>query len=424
MDGLSSVSYEHQFNKTYEARLGELKPHIVRSVRAVCSDPMVDSILDIESVCGGRRCVVSGTLFIVSDLKPTIFDKIDRKSRATKEIGSRTYYSRDVKYFLEDASGRMGLELLDASQIYKKHFVISTGMCIGVVGRMADKGLFLVEDVLSPFSTPRELSVPRPTHPGTKICFASGLLIGGETKDVWRLMVVADYLRQTGVSEYVITGCFFADHREVGRQALSELDRALGHIGVKTTLVPSMNDLGSRVLPLDPIHHRLFASPVTSLLNPSRLDVGGERGLVTTRFVIEDLLRYLPQEIEGIQGGASEYKMHLDVEKLEGLVPKITGGERSIISAMDTLLKAGHVCPTAPDTILSVPFSERDEFVVADRVDYFCVGDTDEFLSGQSDDGMALLFTIPRFGRKHEVIVLDTETRALDVVRFDMEDLD
>nr|AGE96437.1 DNA polymerase delta small subunit [Encephalitozoon cuniculi] len=422
---LSSVNYEHQFNRTYDARLMELRPYIIRSAKASGTTPVLDAILDIEMGRGGERCVIVGTLFIASDLKPTIFDRIDRKSKKIKEIEAKTYHTQEVKYFLEDGSGKIELEFLDMKAVYRKHFVISTGMCIGVTGRMAEKGRFLAEDVLFPFSSPRGLPcTPRSQGPSQKLCFVSGLSIGGGNKNRERMMVIADYLRMVGVHEYVIIGCLFGGPREVDRQILSELDGILGYLGTSISLVPNIGDFGSRILPLEPIHPKLFASPVTSHPNPSSLVVDGKRILVTTRFVVEDLLKYLPQDLRDVQGEAFEYKMHLDMAEIGNLVPRNMADEKNIINALSTLVKVGHVCPTAPDTLQSVPFSEKDPFVVTDQTDYFCVGDTDRFLDGQSEDGATLLFTVPRFSRKHEVVILDMEARALDVVRFDMEDFD
>ncbi|WEL39468.1 DNA polymerase delta regulatory subunit B [Encephalitozoon hellem] len=424
MDDLSLVNYEHQFNRTYDARLTELKPYVMRSARALGVGPVLDSILDAEQEPGDRKSVIVGTLFIVSDLKPTIFDKIDRKSKEIKKIEAKTYYSRGMKYFLEDGSGRIELEFPDISRVYQRNFVISTGMCIGVSGVMAERGRFLAEDILFPFSYPRDLPISKSLSSGKKICFISGPSISSENKSRERMMVIIDYLRTVGVKEYIMIGGFFDESKEVDKHMLSSLDDVLRYVEGRIDLVPNIKDFGSRVLPLLPIHPKLFTSPVKTNTNPCRLEVDNRNVLITTRFVIEDLLKYLPQDLGDVQGKSFEYKMHLDMEKIDGAVPRSMSNEGNIVSALAVLMKAGHICPTAPDTIQSVPFSGRDPFVVTEQVDYFCVGDTDEFLEGRSEDGTTLFFTIPRFTKRHEVVVLDMETGMLEVVRFDDKDFD
>ncbi|ADM12202.1 DNA polymerase delta regulatory subunit B [Encephalitozoon intestinalis ATCC 50506] len=425
MDDLASVSYEHQFNRTYDARLAELKPYIIRSVRAQNGVPILDTILGVEEELDTSTCVIVGTLFVASDLKPSIFDKIDRKSKKLKEVETKTYYTEDIKYLLEDGSGRIELEFLDVGDIYRKHFVLCTGMCVGVQGRRAKKGKFLAEDIIFPFSNPRSLPLGfSEVRPGKRLCFISGLSLDDGSKNKERMMVLCDYLRIVGVSEYVVIGSFFGESKEVSRQMLSELDDVLGYAKAKINLVPNTGDFGSKILPLMPVHPKLFTFAVASHANPCRLDIDGRKVLTTTRFVIEDILRYLPQDLKDVQGEAFEYKMHLDMEKIEDIRPKSMNSERNIINAMRVLMKAGHVCPTAPDTVPSVPFSGKDLFVVADPIDYFCVGGTDEFLDGQSEDNSTLFFTIPKFSKRHEVVVLDTGTRELEVVRFDMKDFD
>ncbi|AFN83733.1 DNA polymerase delta regulatory subunit B [Encephalitozoon romaleae SJ-2008] len=425
MDDLSLVNYEHQFNRTYDARLAELRPYIIKSAKALNAGPILDSILGIEEEPGNRRCVIIGTLFIASDLKPTIFDKINRKSKKIKEMEAKTYYSQEIKYFLEDGSGRVEVEFLDISWIYQRNFVISTGMCIGVAGAMTERTKFLAEDILFPFSHPQSFPyISRNLNSRQRVCFISGPSISNENKNRERMMVIIDYLRMTGVKEYIMIGNFFAESKEVSKQMLSLLDSVLKYAGGRINLIPNIRDFGSRVLPLSPVHPKLFTLPVGANTNPCHLEVDGRKVLITTRFVVEDLLKYLPQDLENVQGNNFEYKMHLDMEKINEAAPRSMSNEGNIIRALEVLMKAGHVCPTAPDTIQSVPFSGKDPFVVTGQVDYLCVGDTDEFLEGQSENGTTLFFTIPRFSERHEVVVLDMETRILEVVRFDDKDFD
>lgn len=416
---MRGASYEHQFNKVYDARLVELRTHIERSARAATSASILDAIMDVKAGNGIKTCVVVGTLFIVSDLKPSIFDKIDRSSKKVLGVGLKTYYSKEVRYFLEDCSGRIEIEFRDTEAMYRKHFVVSTGMCLGVVGGLADNGRFLADDVVFPFASLQSIQHVKRKGQG-RICFVSGPEIDLKSDSRSRLMVVVDYLRMLGVEEYLVFGNLFADAERADPALFSELDMVLRRTDAKVSLVPDINDLGARVLPLTPIHPKLLRTPATPLSNPCRISMAGRIVLATTQFVLDDLLRYIPQEIQGVQGEPSEYKMHVDESQLENCVPEdMNATDSNIINAMVTLIKAGHVCPTAPDTLPSAPFAEEDPFTVTEHVDYFCVGNADRFMEVTSTH--MLFFTVPRFSKTHEVVVLDAESSRVEVVRFDMK---
>lgn len=425
-DSYEAPNYENQFSKMYDARLKELKPYIVESAVKLGNGFILDTILDIKAEDYGKECVVIGTLFIASDLKPTIFDKIDRESKKIKKVSSKTYYSREIKYFLEDSSGRIELEFSNIESIYRKHFVVTTGMCLGLKGSLAGKGKFLVEEILFPFngSRDRRLEDSRGNKElDGKVCFVSKPALSLENGNRARLMVIFDHLKMLGVKEYFIIGNIFSETSRLVPALFSELDSIIKYAGAKVTLIPDLEDLGARVLPLTPIHPKLFKSRVTSLFNPSLSTLCGKKLLAATCFIIEDLLRYLPQDIEHVQDGASEYKMHLNESELDKCVPNnMKDTDSNILNAMVTLLKAGHVCPTAPDTLPSAPFTNRDPFVVAEEVGYFCVGGTSSFLSLESPEFKTLLFTVPSFSETHEVVVLDTKNNELSIVGFEMKD--
>lgn len=424
VDGLyESVNYEHQFSRMYDARLAELRPYIVSSARAVDGTRVLDSILDAKAKSSGGEYVIIGTLFIVSDLKSSIFDKMDGRSRNVRDVGSRTYYSQDIKYFLEDSSGRIELEFRDMEEIYRRHFVISTGMCVGTRGTFTDRGKFLVSDVVFPSTYARECVESSRDRRGTgKVCFMSGVEIDTENTNRARLMVIIDHLRTLGVEEYIVIGSIFAQAASIGPALFSDLDDVFGYTGTKVTLIPDINDFGARVLPLTPTHPKLFKSEISSVFNPCRLALCGSKAMVTTSFVVRDLLRYLPQNTGHVQHGFSEYKMHVDETMLGDYRPEdMEDVGSNTTDAMATLLSASHICPTAPDTIMSAPFVDRDPFVITERLDYFCIGNSSRFASRRHPESGTLLFTVPSFARSHEVVVLDTGSGDLDIVKFDME---
>jgi DNA polymerase delta subunit 2 len=411
------VNYEVQFNQVYRERLEKLRPHIARSLGKLGEDAL-PVIVDAEKK-KGESCAIVATLFIISDLKPCIFDRLDRKSKKLREVNRLTYYSRDIKYFVEDQSGRIELEFADVKKIYKEKFVLATGMCLGLVGSLTEKGRFLVSDVVLPFDS---LENRRAKEAGSdrKACFISGLMVGQSNKNRERLLAMVGFLGSMGIDEYVLLGNIFDAESPT---MLKELDALLKKMGGNITLIPDLGDLDSRALPLAPPHPKLFRTPTRPMYNPCRLSISGQRFLITTSFVIEDLLRYLPQNAENIQGTQAEYKMHINEQEIGHFKPKdLTHRSKNMLNGMRTLLSAGHICPTAPDTLVSSPCDTEDMFILNKEVDYFCVGGTEKFDSEVLKELDISLFTLPSFDRTGEVVVLDLKDGHFEIMRFDADE--
>jgi DNA polymerase delta subunit 2 len=178
-----------------------------------------------------------------------------------------------------------------------------------------------------------------------------------------------------------------------------------------------------------PVHPKLINAEVECLSNPCRTNMNGREGLVITQFIIDDFLKYMPRDIGSIQGEGFEYKMHVNESELkhvECTEKQDSDAQHTLntIRAMEVLMKAGHICPTAPDTLACAPFCGQDPFVIRSRMEYVCCGDAPGFASKRSDSEGTLFFTVPRFSDHHEVVVLSTEDGTLETIRFGQEEFD
>lgn len=70
--------------------------------------------------------------------------------RSVKHGKGSTYFSKEVKYFGEDPSGRLEIEFYDVERIYKDYFVLCSGMVLGFLGSETRKGKFLVKGICFP----------------------------------------------------------------------------------------------------------------------------------------------------------------------------------------------------------------------------------------------------------------------------------
>ncbi|KAF5140962.1 hypothetical protein G9O61_00g009520 [Vairimorpha ceranae] len=130
-------NFTNQYNNTYKIRLVTLRPLISKPQ----SIDICNRIHDLNKQT--EKCFIIGILFISSDLKTTIFDKLNTNKKKV-EFKKSTYISKDIKYFVEDETGRIEI-MLNSKQ---KDF-LCTGMCLGFIGNLKNN-IFNVEEIVFP----------------------------------------------------------------------------------------------------------------------------------------------------------------------------------------------------------------------------------------------------------------------------------
>ncbi len=92
---------------------------------------------------------------------------------------------------------------------------------------------------------------------------------------------------------------------------------------------------------------------------------------------------------------------------------------------MTSMLRWRCGAPTAPDTLWCYPFQDRDQFVIEECPHVFFVGNQPRFdtttIDGQNGQQVRLI-TIPRFHQTGELLLVDSETLEVEVVKFDVHD--
>ncbi|KAL4929946.1 DNA-directed DNA polymerase delta subunit POL31 [Aspergillus undulatus] len=221
---------------------------------------------------------------------------------------------------------------------------------------------------------------------------------------------------------------------------ITQLDSFLAELlpSIPVTLMPGESDPANFALPQQPIHRAMFpraraycAVPPTgeqkaepgwfdSVTNPWEGDVEGWRLWGSSGQNVDDVLRYL------------------DFADEDGNVDTESDVEARI-RIMEAMLRWRCGVPTAPDTIWSYPFQTHDPFVMQSCPHLFFVGNQPRFktaivegdpplkLNGEDTDMCGTddasiptvrLISIPKFRETGELVLVDTETLEVELVRF------
>ncbi|KZN92958.1 DNA polymerase delta small subunit [Penicillium chrysogenum] len=221
---------------------------------------------------------------------------------------------------------------------------------------------------------------------------------------------------------------------------ITQLDNFLAEIlpSIPVTLMPGEKDPANFSLPQQGIHRTMFpqaraysAPPVRgdekpeagwfdSVTNPWDGDVEGWRLWGCSGQNVDDVLRYI-----SIEGGNSTPDEEKDSD--------------ARIRIMEAMLRWRCGVPTAPDTIWSYPYQSDDPYVIESCPHIFFVGNQPQFktatiegdvplrLDGDtemtgtadgSDAARVRLLALPKFSETGELILVDTETLEVEVVKF------
>ncbi|KAJ5949190.1 DNA polymerase alpha/epsilon subunit B [Penicillium verhagenii] len=223
---------------------------------------------------------------------------------------------------------------------------------------------------------------------------------------------------------------------------ITQLDNFLSEIlpSIPVTLMPGEADPANFSLPQQGIHRTMFpnsraycAPPPSgeekpeagwfdSVTNPWEGEVEGWRLWGTSGQNVDDVLRYLDFSTEG---GDAENDSDDSAARMQ---------------VMEAMLRWRIGVPTAPDTLWSYPFQESDPFIIESCPHIFFTGNQPSFKTAVIDGDLTFrleggdtemtdsagetpvprvrLLSLPRFKETGELILVDSETLGVEVIRF------
>ena len=463
-------SYAQQFADMYFLRLQKLKGAVEEIAERDWEDfeiagekaKRVERLLDVRQ---GELSWVVGTIYIDLPLKPNVLEDVSRDHFISGPPPRTSYYVTDgvPQVMLEDRSGRLRL----AGAMLKQDLLV-TGVILAVLGTENANGDFEVLDIHIPDLPPQParwkrddeereaedgMKVERPKSEGKKVAFVSGLEISGTEADAITLTMLSEFLlgescddeeqeSAASISRLIIAGNSISaeviDNQPAGDERRKPKERKYGYDATSynpaptahldnfiSELLPTMpvmimsgeTDPANYGLPQQPIHPAMFTHSrayattnvkepegeepgwFESVTNPWDGDIEGWRMLGTSGQPVDDILKYV--DLGGPNGTDAEGRLEV----------------------MESMLRWRSSAPTAPDTLWSYPFQDRDPFVLQKCPHVFFVGNQPRFdacmIEGPMGQHVKLL-TIPRFRDTGEIVLLDTETLAAEIVKFEV----
>lgn len=458
--------YLQQFGDMYFLRLAKLKPVVERIAGDAWEDfeiagekaQRVERVLDVRQ---GLLCWVVGTIYVEMSLKPNILDDISKEHWVAAPLSRHSYLSPDgeTQVMLEDESGRLRL-----TGAMLKNNLLVTGVIVAVLGTENANGDFEVLDVHIPDLPKQPKRWERDEEedtkmdvdqPRKKIALISGLEISGTEADTLSLSLLSEFLlgealdeddreEASRISRLLIAGNSVAldlgphapiedgkkpSNRKYGYDATSynptptaHFDQFLAELlpSIPITIMSGEQDPANSSLPQQPIHPAMFpharaySSPnvadqedeeepgwLDTVTNPWDGDIDGWRFMGNSGQPVDDILKYI--DFGGPDGKGADGRLEV----------------------MESILRWRNGAPTAPDTLWCYPFQDRDQFVIEECPHVFFVGNQPKFdttvIEGPHGQEVRLI-AIPKFHQTGELLLVDSETLEVEVVKFDIHD--
>jgi len=415
-------SFKEQYAQLYFTRLTLLSPRVLETVQESFPGTKVARILELED---GQECIIVGTLYKDMKLKPTILDEYTKERSAEPLVKGSKFISDDDSLVLEDQGARVRLsgEKLDSNKLV-------TGVVLAVKGTAERDGVFTVSSVFYPAPGPQAaLSLPREPkadRSGRYVALVSGLHLGGGANplpaqllvdhlcgllgsnqdqelsaQVVRVVLAGDSFAP-GTSSAVSSGKLSKKQQADVKAPLAQLDLALAQLAaaMPVDVMAGPSDYSNVSLPQQPMHKCLFPgaarySTFQGVTNPYEFDLQGVNFLGTSGQNIDDIYKYCDMEDR------------LDV--------------------MEASLAWQHLTPTAPDTLATYPFSDRDPFIVTRAPHVYFVGNQPAFqtrvVTSAASGQTTRLVALPVFSHSGMAVLVNIDTLACHPLVFSIDGL-
>ena len=207
------------------------------------------------------------------------------------------------------------------------------------------------------------------------------------------------------------------DSSSYNPQPSRRLDAFLGELlpSMPVTLLPGVHDIANASIPQQPIHSAMFPK--------ARVYTSATAGAAKTNKAAGGGGGWFDPVTNPWEGEVEGWRMlGTSGQTLDDIAKYVQGDDR--LSMMEATCRWRCCAPTAPDTLWSYPYQEDDPFVLDSCPHVYFAGSQPEFgtrvITGPEGQTVRLV-AIPAFSETREIVLLDTETLGVSVVKIGKE---
>lgn len=363
-------------------------------------DILIGDMMETQEITGEKRLAQDAAI-----ANSQHASQLSQNSSAYKAEWPRINSERDT-LILEDDSGR--IELGGANV---RADLFTTGVIVGVAGAVNERGIFIVNRFFTAEAArpPPVTILPSPCEP-VYLAFVCGLNITGLgaappsiellidffcgnigdkgaiglASRIARVIIGGGLITETEESKLAqkvkleptdhsrlseVANCKISSHSASSAGAMRHADRlvALLSRSVPVELMPGPTDATNCFLPQQPIHPLMLreganADALRLVTNPFQFETQLEM-VTTNKQNTNSTANNDNDDAAAATTTSSTTAASFLVSSGQNVSDVIRQTSLSSVEAMQSLLKWGHLCPTAPNTLSCFPYKEKDPFV-------------------------------------------------------------